>query len=459
MDRLVAPYSVPWEKADKTNGDGTAQYATDGNPAEAIPATIFPAAAYNAIQDEIIHAIKAFGINPDRKRWDQLAQGIEKLKVNGNFINFMPVEQGGGPNQSNAKINLGWNGSEFLLSVDGKDQGSLARLNAIFGGIKKIGYDTTGPYIIDNNDNLIYILTPLYNKVADLEAKKAERNGAYDTPFNASIFSANDSYQFKNGCGWIAGKAGDENSLQVNGKEFLYLQAGGASNIVLSKQWSTKNNRWEQYNRFEGVNQFNNWALFKDAIELVKDADHPKNALAFSYNDVKRFFLGLTGDQCNDFALTTATDDGQMSKSALITFSRISNAITINGNIIHPNADIAEHYEADNTSYEPGTLMAIGGEKEITLCTDPQDFFGVISTNPSLIMHYHDKETYYPIALTGRIPVRIEGLVKKGQRITVGKNGVAKAKTKDDELTIGRSLEDKTTEKEALITCVVQSIL
>lgn len=459
MDRLVAPYSVPWEKADKTNGDGTAQYATDGDPAKAIPATIFPAGAYNALQDEIIHAIKAFGINPDRTRWDQLAQGIEKLKVNGKFINFMPVEQGGGPNQSNAKINLGWNSSEFLLSVDGKDQGPLARLNAIFGGIKKIGYDTTGPYIIDNNGNLVYILVPLYNKVADLEAKKAERNGSFDTPFNGSQFTANDSYQFKNGCGWIAGKAGENNTLQVNGQEKLYLQAGGAPNIVLSKQWSDKNNRWEQYNGFEGVNQFNNWVLFKDAVECGKDDAHPLNAFTFSYNNIKRFFWGLSGDQNNDLALTTATDDGMKSKSALITFSRVTNAITIYGNIVHPNADIAEHYEADNTSYTPGTLMAIGGEKEITLCTDPQDFFGVISTNPSLTMHHHNEGNYYPIALTGRVPVRIEGLVKKGQRITVGKNGVAKAKTKDDELTIGRSLEDKTTEKEALTSCVVQNVL
>lgn len=459
MDRLIAPYSVPLEKADKTNIIGTPQYATDGDPEKAIPATIFPAGAYNAIQDEIIHAIEAFGINPDRKEWNQLAQGIEKLKVNGKFINFPPVEQGGGPNQLSNKINIGWTGENLLVSVDHQDQGPIALFNVIFGGIKRIGYNLDGPYLIDDNDNIIFILQPLSKKVEDLEAKKAERNGSFDTPFNGSQFTVNDSYQFENGCGWIAGKAGDNKTLQVNAQENLYLQAGGAPNIILSKQWSDKNNRWEQYNGFEGVNQFNNWVLFKDAVECGKDDAHPLNAFTFSYNGVKRFFLGLYGDQNNDLALTTATDDGMASKSALIIFSRVTNAITIYGNIVHPNADIAEHYEADNTSYEPGTLMAIGGEKEITLCTDPQDFFGVISTNPSLTMHHHNEGNYYPIALTGRIPVRIEGLVKKGQRITVGKNGVAKAKTKDNELTIGRSLEDKTTEKEALISCVVQSIL
>ena len=105
--------------------------------------------------------------------------------------------------------------------------------------------------------------------------------------------------------------------------------------------------------------------------------------------------------------------------------------------------------------------MSIGSEKEITLCTDPQDFFGVISSNPSFLMNHHKEKdlNYYPIALTGRVPVRVEGTIKKGQRITVGENGVAKAKTKDDELTIGRSLEDKTTEEEALVSCIIQCIL
>lgn len=459
MDRLIAPYSVPWEKADKTSIEGTPQYATDGDPEKAIPATIFPAAAYNAIQDEIIHAIKAFGINPDRTRWDQLAQGIEKLKINGEFIRFMPVEQGGGPNQLPNKINIGWTGKNLQLSVDHQDQGPIALFNVIFGGIKRIGYNPDGPYLIDDKDNIIFILQPLSKKVENLEINKAQKNGNADVPFDSSQFTTTDAYRFKNGCGWIAGKAGNNKTLQVNGEEVLDLQCGGTPNIVLSKEWNPTKNRWEQYNRFIGINKFDNWVVFNDAVECGKDDAHPRNAFAFSYNSVRRFFLGLSGDHQNDLSLSTATDDGMDSKETVITFSRVSNTITIFGNIIHPNADIAEHYEADNSSYEPGTLMAIGGEKEITLCTDPQDFFGIISTNPSLTMYHHDKENYYPIALTGRIPVRIEGLVKKGQRITVGMNGVAKAKTKDDELTIGRSLEDKTTEKEALITCVVQSIL
>jgi microcystin-dependent protein len=79
MDRLIATNSVAIGGADIAPSSGTPQYATSGNPAGAIPATVFPAYQYNALQEEIIAVIAGGGITPDRTNNAQLLAAIENL--------------------------------------------------------------------------------------------------------------------------------------------------------------------------------------------------------------------------------------------------------------------------------------------------------------------------------------------------------------------------------------------
>lgn len=79
MDRLIANYSVPLAQADTAPTTGTPQYATDGDPATNKPATLFPAYAFNAIQDEIRNVIVAAGLTPDSTKWDQLQTAIQTM--------------------------------------------------------------------------------------------------------------------------------------------------------------------------------------------------------------------------------------------------------------------------------------------------------------------------------------------------------------------------------------------
>jgi len=79
MDRLLAPNSVPFAQADTAPTTGTPQYATDGNPASNIPATLWPAYAFNALQDEIYNVIVAGGLTPNRNSWNQLLAAIVAL--------------------------------------------------------------------------------------------------------------------------------------------------------------------------------------------------------------------------------------------------------------------------------------------------------------------------------------------------------------------------------------------
>ncbi len=120
-------------------------------------------------------------------------------------------------------------------------------------------------------------------------------------------------------------------------------------------------------------------------------------------------------------------------------------------------SDIAERYEADK-DYIPGTVVKLGGEKEIT-ATDravDEDVFGVISTQPAYVLNSGKEGLYLPVVMVGRIPVRVVGPVKKGDRLVSSNTpGVARV-VKESERSchtpiFGRSLEECDAEHERLV--------
>ena len=79
-------------------------------------------------------------------------------------------------------------------------------------------------------------------------------------------------------------------------------------------------------------------------------------------------------------------------------------------------ADLAEMYVAD-ANYNPGTVVEFGGNFEITQTTVSCStaVAGIISTDPSYLMNSAQPgEFVLPVALTGRVPCRVLGPVKKG---------------------------------------------
>jgi hypothetical protein len=97
-------------------------------------------------------------------------------------------------------------------------------------------------------------------------------------------------------------------------------------------------------------------------------------------------------------------------------------------------ADLAERYEAD-AIYEAGTILAIGGDKEVTLYQPGMPVAGAISVKPAYRMNDDDygndnslKSKMNPfVALKGRIPVKINGSAKKGQWIIADRDGKGRA--------------------------------
>jgi hypothetical protein len=124
-------------------------------------------------------------------------------------------------------------------------------------------------------------------------------------------------------------------------------------------------------------------------------------------------------------------------------------------------ADLAERFEAD-AAYPPGTVVMLGGEKEITAAMEEatDDVFGVISTRPAYTMNgaAGDDATHPPIAMTGRVPVLVVGQVRKGDRLISAGHGLARAARQGEATAfnvIGRALTSKVTEDEGTVEAIV----
>jgi hypothetical protein len=106
-------------------------------------------------------------------------------------------------------------------------------------------------------------------------------------------------------------------------------------------------------------------------------------------------------------------------------------------------ADLAEYYEADAT-YEPGTVLMFGGEKEVTIADDgTSKVAGVVSTNPAYVMNSTCPGLLTAIALQGRVPCKVRGKISKGDMLISGGNGFARPNQFPSMGTvIGKALQD-----------------
>ena len=141
-----------------------------------------------------------------------------------------------------------------------------------------------------------------------------------------------------------------------------------------------------------------------------------------------------------------------LSNAALITVGSNSNVGTITGNwtlsagsrLQATYADLAERFEADEI-YDAGTVVELGGIKEITAVKFElsEDIFGVISNSAAYLMNSGagDDNTHPPVAVSGRVQVKVKGKVKKGERLVSAGNGIARAASNQEATafnTIGR---------------------
>jgi hypothetical protein len=116
-------------------------------------------------------------------------------------------------------------------------------------------------------------------------------------------------------------------------------------------------------------------------------------------------------------------------------------------------ADLAEKYLADQ-EYDIGTVLSVGGEKEVTASNFGDRAIGVVSANPAYIMN-DELVGGTKVALKGRVPVKVSGSITKGQRLVADKNGTAIAAGPNTNDVFAIALETNDSAEIKLVECVI----
>jgi len=124
-------------------------------------------------------------------------------------------------------------------------------------------------------------------------------------------------------------------------------------------------------------------------------------------------------------------------------------------------ADLAEKYSTD-AMYDPGTVVVIGGDAEVTACTSVADHkvLGIISTAPAYKMNQNTQGQ--DIALTGRVPCKVTGPIARGDLlVTSDITGHARAWNPQNFIpgsVVGKALEDKADNSAGIIEVAVGKV-
>jgi hypothetical protein len=120
-------------------------------------------------------------------------------------------------------------------------------------------------------------------------------------------------------------------------------------------------------------------------------------------------------------------------------------------------ADLAERQHADR-AYPIGTVIKVGGLMEVTSAgpDDCNDVLGVVSNTAAYLMNAEagNDATHPPIALVGRVNIRVVGPIRKGDKVTATFDGCAVATA--DARGFGWALESSEEEAEKLVLCVIK---
>jgi len=122
-------------------------------------------------------------------------------------------------------------------------------------------------------------------------------------------------------------------------------------------------------------------------------------------------------------------------------------------------ADLAENYLGDKP-YESGTVLVFGGTAEVTTTNSKGDHrvAGVVSTNPAHLMNNElQGESVVAVALQGRVPCKVLGVVHKGDMlVTSAIPGYAIVNnTPGVGTVIGKAVEEKLDDSKGTIEVVV----
>ena len=177
-----------------------------------------------------------------------------------------------------------------------------------------------------------------------------------------------------------------------------------------------------------------------DSGIIIERGSTGNNAAIIWDESADKFTMGTT-------TATAADKSGGISVSVATLVANLEGTATA-----AQYSDVAERFASDSV-YTPGTVVALGGAEEITQVNEEasDEVFGVVSSLEQAAFKMNDgagnNDTHPYIAMTGRVDVKVIGIVNKGDRlISASVPGYARAATKAECTAfnvIGRALTSK----------------
>ena len=194
-------------------------------------------------------------------------------------------------------------------------------------------------------------------------------------------------------------------------------------------------------------------ASSNDAGIIIERGTTGNNAAIIWDESADKFTMGTT-------TATAADKSGGISVSVSTLVANLEGTATA-----AQYSDVAERFASDSV-YAPGTVVALGGAEEITQVNEEasDEVFGVVSSLEQAAFKMNDgagnNDTHPYIAMTGRVDVKVIGIVNKGDRlISASVPGYARAATKAECTAfnvIGRALTSKTTAGQGSVLAAVR---
>ncbi len=356
------------------------------------------------------------------RNYSGYGQPIEEnfVKLLENFANTTAPAK---PIQGQLWFNSTPNSRRLLVSYDGTN----------FRDVSNVPYSTTSPKNATTGDlwwDSINSQLKVYNSVTDTWTASQPNGGA--------------------GSAWDFGRILDTNLVEQNAIKAVFM---GTATLTISNT---------NYTPDSSVPNFSQFPIVKKGINLA--GANPVTGVSSVSTTSGYLLWGTSADalkaQKVDVSASTSTathylslTTSQSGTQAVYTKSNLSyNPTTDVLNVTAAQAlyaDIAERYEADAV-YEPGTVLMLGGEKEVTLARlhATTAVAGIVSTKPAYMLNSEagTDETHPYIALKGRVPCKICGPVKKGDLLVASgyKPGHATKKQDHDssDAVIGKALQD-----------------
>jgi len=119
-------------------------------------------------------------------------------------------------------------------------------------------------------------------------------------------------------------------------------------------------------------------------------------------------------------------------------------------------ADLAEIFPTDDTDLEPGDVVDFSGDNKVAKSNQEAhtSVAGVVSTEPGFLLN--EGGTGVKLAMTGKVPCKVQGIVNAGDLLVSAGNGNAKSATNPSVGTvIGKAIENHTSDGNGVINIMV----